>query len=621
MSSLDYSQRIGGKGQARGLPVRTGSHYYEKDPEDKYQNVVSLGTTNTDQHHLSRFVYRKLPHLPVTYTKTPYFNNPDAPNSGNLSRPRYMVIKRGQFLMVAEDDQPSIGLFVDGGTASVEDKTYMDPEDLATSGRIVGFTRGDGTRYKLDPEDGSTAGSDPDDVITQAEYDNLADTSDDTATDQDDYVAITADSPLSIDRFQALTDEEQEGFTAVYEGTTDDNDRIATGGTNLYAEVESAYFNETDKAVNVEVDVDGFYFGGGTSSHGFVFPSSGGADRTLFYNEVDKKARVTLPSNGADESRVVEPIGNVSDVSAANIAEYVNSAAYLEARPTSGFAHTDREQALSKHWHGFTTGTEAIQPAQKGRLRIPFVDISKLQTIVQNRTDLTWGDDFNFAATSDDRSGVKVGVYGETDLSIVNKASILTEEDAGYANLHRNFGAPFLVATRKPRTRDQVKPDLFGYATLADAGILSATGGTFGGNFSAATEADNVDGDVDMHSLGLEKHVVGSVLGTRDADLLAKSLADKAINKIFQTRLPSSGPQNVTNSPGQRLGYSADSGGASQLLADFGFLMLGGSAPSWASGMAPEFDGLGQDISNVLRELIIAQAVGVVEVAVDTVGA
>jgi len=416
MSSLDYSQRIGGKGQARGLPVRTGSHYYEKDPEDKYQNVVSLGTTNTDQHHLSRFVYRKLPHLPVTYTKTPYFNNPDAPNSGNLSRPRYMVIKRGQFLMVAEDDQPSIGLFVDGGTASVEDKTYMDPEDLATSGRIVGFTRGDGTRYKLDPEDGSTAGSDPDDVITQAEYDNLADTSDDTATDQDDYVAITADSPLSIDRFQALTDEEQEGFTAVYEGTTDDNDRIATGGTNLYAEVESAYFNETDKAVNVEVDVDGFYFGGGTSSHGFVFPSSGGADRTLFYNEVDKKARVTLPSNGADESRVVEPIGNVSDVSAANIAEYVNSAAYLEARPTSGFAHTDREQALSKHWHGFTTGTEAIQPAQKGRLRIPFVDISKLQTIVQNRTDLTWGDDFNFAATSDDRSGVKV--YRGPDLRV-----------------------------------------------------------------------------------------------------------------------------------------------------------------------------------------------------------
>lgn len=616
MASLDYSQRIGGQGQARGLGVRTGSHYYEKDPEDKYQNVVSLGTTNTDQHHLSRFVYRKLPHLPVTYTKTPYFNNPEAPHSGNLSRPRYMVIKRGQFLMATEDDQNSIGLFVDDDSgdlqgSDVQSKTYMDPEDLATNGRIVGFTRGDGSRYFQT----ATANTSEDALITATEYGNL------TSTEQGDYREITPDSPLSVDEFQTLSDDDQEGFTAVYEGTTDDNDRIATGGTNLYAQVENAFFNETDKAVNVEVDVDGFYFGGGTSSHGFVFPSTGGVDHTLFYNEVDRKARVTLPSNGVDESRVVSPIGNVSDVSASNIANFKNSAVYLESRPTIGFAHTDREQALSKHWHGFTTGTEAIQPAQKGRLRIPFVDISKLESIIANRTDLAYGTDFNFSDQTEGRSGVKVGVYGEDDLSTINKVSILTENDAGYANLHRNFGAPFLVATRKPRNRDKVKPDMKGYATLADSGALADTNGTFAGELVSADAAANEDGTVDMRSLGLDQHVVGSVLGTRDADMLAKSMADKAINKIFQTRLPQQGPQNITNSPGQRLGYSADSGGASQLLADFGFLLLGGSAPDWASGMAPKFDGLGHDLSIVLRELIIAQAIGVVEVAVDAVGA
>jgi hypothetical protein len=623
MASLNYSHSISAKGVAEGLPVRRGSHLYDVEPMQRYPNVLSLGTTQASQFQYGKGVYFRTPHLPITFTIGPYVDNHNA-DGGNFTRDQHFVIKRGQPVMAAGKRQESIGVFTDDGSVTVEDRSYVDPAKLATNGTIEGFFKPD--RYKLDPADGSTAGADPDDVITQSTYDGLTDGAGGSSTGQEDYTAITETDPLSVSRFAALSDEKQENYRAVYTGLEDTNDQIATGGTNLYAEVDEALFEETDMIKNVRVDADDFYFQSASQAQGFIFPSSGGAERTIFYNQVDQEAGVTLPTTGdADRPVAVQPI-STSDVSVSNSANWKNSASHVEALPTIGVMHTDLEQAKSQQHHRFSTGTEPRSVVRTGELNIPFIDIDKLQTIITNKTDLSWGgapgeDTFNFVDQNENQSGYKTGLYGvdaqsgsPDDLHDVNVAGMLTDRDAGYAQLYYNLAAPFMVTKGFPSIQQGVKPDLFGNYVPADAGRFEDDSGS---SLFSNDGADNAT-SVDMDALNLGGHVIGDIVEVYD--MPRKTLEHLRVNPIFQSRITQGTTKNALNEGHRRLGGTADTGGADQLVADTAFMLLGGSNYDHFSKLLPQYEDIGQDLSNILEDMIIEGAIGRVEIAFNSVG-
>lgn len=708
MSTRHYTHTIGGQGIATGLPVRRGSHLYEHDPEARYPDLLDEGV-HPSQHQYTERPYSRLPHLPITFIQEPEIMHPDRPGTGNLTRRQYFVIKLGQPLMAAQNRDRSIGVFIDdGGTASVKDRTYLDPEKLADQATPSGFH--DAGRYQL--KDSSTNlvnfDSAAPTVIDTSAYDNLSatgsvadttalgnlslsdlDTMDEDATiDSDDasstgadgtkvlvldagsgdsyiytydqsggtdvsggsnlagtwtkgpsavngteagkfdYKKVTKSDPVSISRFDALSDEKKEGFQLVYKNTGDTNDEIATGGTDMYASTEKALFGSSDRVEHVRVDANEFYFGNATKRAGFVYPSTGGADRTLFFNQVDREAGVMLPVDGSDTARTVQDIGSVTDVSANNIANYKDSAVHLEAKETIGVSHADLEQATSHKYHHFSTGTDAVQPIKTGELLLPFINITALKSAIQNNTDLTWGgdpansDSFNFVDQTEAKSGIKTGLYGVTDISDVNKISLLTDRDDGYSNLYYNLAAPFLVTDRVPSIKDGVKPDLFGNYTLADNGALSQNTSTSAWNFSDSQAADNENGSVDMAALGLGSHVIGSVQEVYDdKDQGRVDLTELRVNPIFQNRLTDAdADRNLTNEGHNRPGGTADTVGIDQLLADATFMALGGANESWFSGLLPDYQGLGQDVSQILEDLVTSGAVGEVKIAFDATG-
>jgi hypothetical protein len=49
-------------------------------------------------------------------------------------------------------------------------------------------------------------------------------------------------------------------------------------------------------------------------------------------------------------------------------------------------------------------------------------------------------------------------------------------------------------------------------------------------------------------------------------------------------------------------------------------MALGGANESWLTSLLPEFDGLGQDVGQILQDLVTAGAVGEVKVIFDTTG-
>jgi hypothetical protein len=624
MASLNYSHNISAKGVAEGLPVRRGSHLYDVEPMQRYPNVLSLGTTQASQFQYGKGVYFRTPHLPITFTIGPYVDNHNA-DGGNFTRDQHFVIKRGQPVMAAGKRQESIGVFTDDAGVTVEDRSYVDPAKLATNGTIEGFFKPGLWQLK----DTNDAGSDADTVITDSEYTALpaedsSGTSSDTTgePDSDDYKEVTETDPVAVSRFAALPDAEQENFRAVYSGLEDTNDEIATGGTNLYAEVDEALFEETDMIKNVRVDADDFYFQSASQAQGFIFPSSGGAERTIFYNQVDQEAGVTLPTTG-DASRpvAVQPI-STSDLSVSNSANWKNSASHVEALPTIGVMHTDLEQAKSQQHHRFSTGTEPRSVVRTGELNIPFIDIDKLQTIVDTKTDLTFGDDFNFVDQSNGQSGFKTGLYNvdaqsgsSDDLHDVNVAGLLTDNDAGYAQLYYNLAAPFMVTKGFPSIQQGVKPDLFGNYVPADAGRI-ANGSSGSTNFT--NDGTPNEYPVDMDALGLGGHVIGDIVEVYD--MPRKTLEHLRVNPIFQSRITQGTTKNALNEGHRRLGGTADTGGADQLVSDTAFMLLGGSNYDYFSKLLPQYEDIGQDLSNILEDMIIEGAIGRVEIAFNSVG-
>lgn len=626
MSTRHYDHTIGGQGVATGLPVRRGSHLYEHRPDARYPDLIDLGV-HPSQHQFTERPYSRLPYLPITFIQEPEIANPDRPGTGNLTRRQYFVIKLGQPLMAAQNRDRSIGVFMDDGTgdAEVKSRQFVDPEKLKDNGTPVGFY--DKGRYQLKKSENNNASDDAPKVITTDEWENL-DSGDVSGTDdQDDYKEVTKADPVSIDRYQALPDEKKEGFRTVYEDLEDTNDEIATGGVDMYAKTEKELFGSSDRVEHVRVDADEFYFGNATKRAGFIYPSTGGADRTMFYNQVDQEAGVMLPVDDSGNPRTVQPIGSVTDVSKDNVGAYGNSAVHMEAKPTIGVSHADLEQAQSHKYHHYSTGTDAVQPAKTGELLLPFINIEALETAIDSRTELDYGgtpgtDTFNFTDESEAKSGIKTGLYGVSDISDVNKISLLTERDAGYANLYYNLAAPFLVTDKVPRLQDQVKPDLFGNYTLAHNGAFSEDPSTNHSGVWNTSGTDNVNGSVDMDALGLSGHVIGSVQEVYDSiDQGRVDLSQLRVNPIFQNRITDAdAARNLTNEGYRRVGGSADTGGLDQLLADTAFMALGGANSNWLSELLPEFDGLGQDVSQILKELVTAGAFGEVKVAFDTTG-
>lgn len=623
MSTRHYDHTIGGQGVATGLPVRRGSHLYEHRPDARYPDLIDLGV-HPSQHQFTERPYSRLPYLPITFIQEPEIANPDRPGTGNLTRRQYFVIKLGQPLMAAQNRDRSIGMFWDDSGASVEEKTFVDPAKLKDNGTPVGFY--DKGRYQL--IDSPDAGTDPATVITTSEYNGLGAGPNSGTPTQDDYKEVTKADPVSIDRYQALPDAKKEGFRTVYEDLEDTNDEIATGGVDMYAKTEKELFGSSDRVEHVQVDADEFYFGNATKRAGFIYPSTGGAERTMFFNQVDQEAGVMLPVDDSGNPRTVQPIGSTTDVSASNITAYEDSAVHMEVKPTIGVSHADLEQAQSHKYHHFSTGTDAVQPAKTGELLLPFINIATLKSVIDSRTELDYGGDpastgsFNFTDETEAKSGIKTGLYGVSDISDVNKISLLTERDAGYANLYYNLAAPFLVTDKVPRLQDQVKPDLFGNYTLAHNGALSQNTSTGAWNFSDAQAADNENGSVEMDALGLSGHVIGSVQEVYDSiDQGRVDLSQLRVNPIFQNRITDAdAARNLTNEGYKRVGGSADTGGLDQLLADTAFMALGGANSNWLSELLPEFDGLGQDVSQILKELVTAGAFGEVKVAFDTTG-
>jgi len=195
---------------------------------------------------------------------------------------------------------------------------------------------------------------------------------------------------------------------------------------------------------------------------------------------------------------------------------------------------------------------------------------------------------------------------------------MLTDRDAGYAQLYYNLAAPFMVTKGFPSIQQGVKPDLFGNYVPADAGRFEDDSGS---SLFSNDGADNAT-SVDMDALGLSGHVIGSVQEVYDSiDQGRVDLSQLRVNPIFQNRITDAdAARNLTNEGYRRVGGSADTGGLDQLLADTAFMALGGANSNWLSELLPELDGLGQDVSQILKELVTAGAFGEVKVAFDTTG-
>lgn len=550
MSSILYRHKIGGKGIAQGLPVRRASQLYDVEPTLRYPTAFSTGL-DSDQHTYDKGIYLRLPHLPVTFVVEPYINNPKA--GGNFTRRQYFVIKRGQAVMASQKREPSIGVINADGDA-FDGVTYADPNEFEMLGNLTG--------YKLTGDE-------------------------DLVTDHDDG------DEIDVQVWDALTQEEQAEFTPIYERAEDTNDRIPTGGVDQFANIETQLFGSSDRTEYVDVDADAFYFGSASRSQGFIYPSTGGADRIALFTEVDTEAGVTLPPSGEDEARIVQPYaydGNLSD-----------EAVVLPARPTIGFAHTDWEQATSHQYHQFTTGTEPCQPVRKCTLKIPFVDLAKLHEVIAEKAGLTPGEDFNFTDQSEfasgvDRTGLKVGIFDEPTFAETLTYSTLTGADAGYANLYFNFAAPFVVAPNALSMHDEIVPDLFGNYTVVGATYTDAAG-----EEAVAKEVQ-------------ARHRAGRVINIYDVP--RRAINNLAQNPVWQTRLTNA-PRNYTNE-GYRRAKGADTAGVEQILADFAFMLLGGSSKEFKK-LLPKYNGMGRDISQVLEDLILEGALGVVEIAGDVI--
>lgn len=626
MATIDYGHTIGGKGVGEGLPLRRASHLYDVEPERRYPTVLEYGFQGS-QFQYGKNTFHTVPHLQVTFTVSPYINNHKA-DGKNFTRTQYFTIVRGQPVMAAMKNEATIGVFADeGGTAVSQDRTYANPANMASNGFIIGFYHPD--RWQL--IDGHDAGADADPVITQAEYDAL-DASAAGAPAQDDYKEVTIDDPVPGKRFFQLDKEDQQGYRASYEGVEDTNDQIATGGVNMFAEIDRAIFGTTEYTRNVKIDANNMFFGHAEQSDGFLFPSSGGAHRTIFYNEVDAQAEVTLPvaDADADEPRQVKPLGNVTDVSAGNVAAWQHSAVRVSNFPTIGVMHTEIETTQSHKYHHFSLGTAQTGPRsviRSAQIRAPFFNITKLREFINEYTPLTYGGDpedpqsFNFTDESDDLSGMKVGIYGrsgeEADITRVNAASLLTEADAGYANLYYNFGAPFMVTDRKPGFRDRIKSDLFAQYTLQDAGILDGSSAAGTNTFDLNDDYEyNVHGQVNMADVGLGEEVIGKMQGVDD--VASQALEELRISRIWQNRIVGNSKRNALTEGYRRQGNSNQTGGVEQLLADAFFMACGGANYEWASSPLPEFKGAGHDLGIILREAMHFGAVGVARFAVGT---
>lgn len=682
MSSLLYKHTIGGNGVGQGLPLRRASQLYDVEPDRRYPNVLSLGT-HSDQGTYDRGIYRRVPHLPITFIIEPYVNNHKV-GGGNFTRRQYFVIKRGQPLMAATKRDATIGMFSNAG--AVTSKTYVDPANLERDGKLVGYTNGVDF-YRLN----STATLPANQFKTTAEFNALplitvADVAalsalalaDITAADasittdvgadgfevlvlddgggdayvytydqdlgptaapdagvgldgewvkagaasteeggQDSYTLATYYTVAEFDNTDHFAnDAAKEGFRGVYGNLTDTNDKISTGGENMYAAFDEAIFGSTSLVKYVDIDADSFYFGGASRSEGFIFPSTGGAPRTIFFNEVDAEAAVTLPTDGTGAvPNIVTPIGNVTDVSVANAANWYKSAVNVTAKPTIGVAHTDLEQALSHKWHMFSTGTEPHSPVRKGYLTIPFLDIVKFKSIMAASAP---GVTFAFTDETNNRSGLKVGLFGGVTITqnLQNKYSLLTSLDAGYANLYYNFAAPFLLTRSFPTLREQVVPDLFGNYVPFGSGILKSSATDGAGNDFALSNTDrteNFDGAVTQNS----DHIVGRI--TNIYDIPHRAMINMSMNPIFQSRITDSSLTRDFSNEGYRRVRGADNAGLEPVLSDFLLMALGGSNYSWASSLMPKFDGKGQDLARVLEELVVQGAAGLVEISLNLV--
>jgi hypothetical protein len=589
MSTLTYTQTLGGKGVAQGLPLRRASQLYDTAHDTPYPTAFSMGL-DSDLHAYDRGIYLRVPHLPVTFVIEPYINNHKV-NGGTFTRRQFYVIKRGQPLMASTKREATIALF--DGAGVVQTRTYANPKDFERDATIAGYSADSGTT-----------------VITVETFEGLV----------DDGSKYDADGTPNGAGLYVRND-----FQTVYTQNDDANDKIATGGVNQYAVVEDALFGSTDQVKYTEIDAGVFFFGAAARSEGFVYPSNGGTPRTVFFNEVDREAGVTLPVGDSNEQRIVTPLGNTTDVTLANKANWVNSAVVLPVRPTIGFAHTDLEQATSHQFHQFSTGTDVHSPARKARQQVPFVNIVKLKAIMDAKAP---GVAFDFTDLREGRSGVKVGLYANTDASgdaidveVQNLYSFLGAEDSGYANLYYNFAAPFVVATRDIRIKDKIVPDLFGNFTLAGEVAIAADSNAFQ-TLATANDAGNTAG----LNLANEKaaaaaiqadHLCGRVLNIYDTPR-RMSLLDLEVNPIFQSRIIDGAGRNAMNEANRRV-RGADNAGMEPILSDFILMLLGGSSYDWASQMFPRYGGLPQDLAKVIEDIVIEGAVGLVEIAADAI--
>lgn len=573
MSTLTYQHALNGKGVGAGLPLRRASKLYHVEPNLVYPNAFSTGL-DSDLGAYHKGIFLRTPHLPITRLIEPYIDNHKA--GGTFTRRQFFVIKRGQPLMASTKRQGVIGLIdIDG---SVSEKLYNHPARMASQGKFAGYSNDGGTT-----------------VLTQAEFD-------------------------------AVAEADKAGYREVYTGLEDTNDKIATGGVDMRAELEAALTGSTDLVTFVEIDADSFYFGAASKSDGWIAPSTGGFDRTVFYNEVDAEAGVTLPTDGTGANpRLVNPIGNTTDVRADNLAAYRGAATVLPARPTIGFAHTDLDQATSFRFHMFQTGLDVHSPMRKGQHMVPFIDVVKLKAVVAEALPTT---PFDFTDIGNGKSGLKVGASVDPSASEAKKASVrnryslLTAADAGYANLHYNFGAPFLTVTRAPGFGDVVVPDLFGNFVLKGSGLFRAdatvadTEAEFGlandGTTSYGLTADELAANVDGAQAVSDDHRCGKVVNIFD-------MPEQSMLKYVVNNQPHLRQTNDFVSEMYSRVRSADTAGLEPILADIILMTLGGSSYDWASSYIPMWDGRRATLATVLERLVIEGAFGMVEIASNVI--